>query len=170
MAKKKKFNEMYLKVYPKRNYLQIPGYKIIANEILIDYKMPEQCQELIDIAERTAGSLLCRPFPSHDIHLKELGLMEEADDFFKVVVKPIIEKYWKPPPYTHLRKAFAMKYSPDTQKTLGLHNDSSMVTGSVKPNDDYEGATLIGLDKESTQRYSMVRWFIPRNGDSRSLC
>ena len=31
----------------------------------------------------------------------------------------------------------------DTQKTLGLHNDSALVTGSVKLNDDYEGATLI---------------------------
>lgn len=142
---KKKFNEMYLKVYPKRNYLQIPGYKIIANEmLLIDYKTPEQCQELIDIAERHGGwePHYADLFPSHDIHLKELGLMEEADDFFKVVVKPIIEKYWKPMLHTHLRKAFAMKYSPDTQKTLGLHNDSSMVTGSVKLNDDYEGATL----------------------------
>jgi predicted 2-oxoglutarate/Fe(II)-dependent dioxygenase YbiX len=36
-----------------------------------------------------------------------------------------------------------MKYSEDTQKTLGLHTDASLVTGSVKLNDDYEGATLI---------------------------
>ena len=78
----------------------------------------------------------------HDIHLKELGLMEEADDFFNVVVKPIVEAYWKPMLHNHLRKAFAMKYSPDTQKTLGLHNDSSQITGSVKLNDEYEGATL----------------------------
>jgi predicted 2-oxoglutarate/Fe(II)-dependent dioxygenase YbiX len=31
----------------------------------------------------------------------------------------------------------------DTQKTLGLHNDASMITGSVKLNDDYDGATLV---------------------------
>ena len=36
-----------------------------------------------------------------------------------------------------------MKYSEDTQKTLGLHTDASLVTGSVKLNNDYEGATLI---------------------------
>ena len=142
---KDKFEEMYRKLYPKRNYLQIPGYKIIGNEmLLIDYKTPEQCQEWIDIAEEHGGwnPHPADAFPSHDIHLKELGLMEEADDFFRVVVKPIIEKHWRPMLHTHLRKAFAMKYSPDTQKTLGLHNDSSQVTGSVKLNDDYEGATL----------------------------
>ena len=36
-----------------------------------------------------------------------------------------------------------MKYSEDTQKTLGFHTDASLVTGSVKLNDDYEGATLV---------------------------
>ena len=35
-----------------------------------------------------------------------------------------------------------MKYSDDTQKTLHLHNDVSLVTGSVKLNDDYEGGVL----------------------------
>ena len=142
---KEKLEEMYRKIYPKRNYLQIPGYKIIGDEMLmVDYKSPEQCRELIDIAEEHGGwnPHPADAFPSHDIHFKELKLMEEADDFFRVVVKPIIEKYWSPMVHTHLRKAFAMKYSPDTQKTLGLHNDSSQVTGSVKLNDDYEGATL----------------------------
>ena len=36
-----------------------------------------------------------------------------------------------------------MKYSNDTQKTLGLHNDAALVTGSMKLNDDYTGATLV---------------------------
>ena len=45
-----------------------------------------------------------------------------------------------------------MKYSEDTQKTLGLHNDASMVTGSVKLNDDYEGATLIYPRQEVTNK------------------
>lgn len=36
-----------------------------------------------------------------------------------------------------------MKYSEDTQKTLGFHNDAALVTGSVKLNDNYTGGTLI---------------------------
>ena len=35
-----------------------------------------------------------------------------------------------------------MKYSSDTQLKLGLHTDSSQITGSVKLNDDYTGAVL----------------------------
>ena len=31
----------------------------------------------------------------------------------------------------------------DTQTSLNLHHDASLVTGSVKLNDDYKGATLI---------------------------
>ena len=142
---KSHFEELYSEMFPVRNYIQSRKYEVIGPEmLLIDYKTPEQCQEWIDIAEEHGG---WEPepndkFPSHDIHLKRLGLMEEADDFFKTVVKPIIEEYWKPMLHSHLRKAFAMKYSADTQQTLGLHTDSSQVTGSVKLNDDYTGATL----------------------------
>ena len=82
-------------------------------------------------------------FPSHDIHLKLLGLWDEAEAWWSKILAPVFEEYWKPTHNYHLRKAFLMKYSMDTQKTLGLHNDASMVTGSVKLNDDYEGATLI---------------------------
>ena len=150
---KKEFNRLYQQLYPKRNWIQTKDFKIIGNEmLLIDYKTPEQCQEWIDLAEEHGGwnPHPADNFPSHDIHLKELGLMEEADDFFTTVVKPIIEKYWQPMVHVHLRKAFAMKYSPDTQKTLGLHNDTSQVTGSVKLNDDYEGATLYWPRQEIT--------------------
>ena len=41
-----------------------------------------------------------------------------------------------------MRDAFVMKYSMDTQRSLNLHNDASMVTGSVKLNDNYTGADL----------------------------
>jgi predicted 2-oxoglutarate/Fe(II)-dependent dioxygenase YbiX len=41
-----------------------------------------------------------------------------------------------------LRDAFTMRYSMETQKSLGLHTDASLITGSVKLNDNYEGATL----------------------------
>ena len=41
-----------------------------------------------------------------------------------------------------MRDAFVMRYSVDTQKSLPMHNDASLVTGSVKLNDDYKGASL----------------------------
>ena len=80
---------------------------------------------------------------SHARRLVEVGLWDEVDAWWGKVAAKVFESYWKPTYNYHLRKAFLMKYSEDTQKTLGLHNDASMVTGSVKLNDDYEGATLI---------------------------
>ena len=42
-----------------------------------------------------------------------------------------------------LRDAFTMRYTTDTQTSLALHTDASLVTGSVKLNSYYEGAELI---------------------------
>jgi predicted 2-oxoglutarate/Fe(II)-dependent dioxygenase YbiX len=42
-----------------------------------------------------------------------------------------------------MRDAFVMKYSMDTQRKLNLHNDASLVTGSVKLNDNFEGGDLL---------------------------
>lgn len=142
---KTKFEDMYDAAFPKRPYATTRSYELIGNELLlIDYKTPTQCDEWIRIAEEHGG-FTPHPddrFPSHDIHLKLLGLWEEAEAHWNEVVKPIIETYWRPIRHDHLRKAFVMKYSADTQTTLGLHTDSSQVTGSVKLNDDYKGATL----------------------------
>jgi len=142
---KDKFDEMYTAAFPDRPFITTRDYKVIGNEmLLIDYKTPEQCEEWIRIAEEHGG-FTPHPddrFPSHDIHLKLLGLWEEAERHWQEVVAPIIDTYWAPMKHEHLRKAFVMKYSADTQKTLGLHTDSSQVTGSVKLNDDYEGAVL----------------------------
>tara|TARA_B100001079_G_scaffold62011_1_gene52624 strand:+ start:44 stop:337 length:294 start_codon:yes stop_codon:yes gene_type:complete len=41
-----------------------------------------------------------------------------------------------------LRDAFLIKYTMNGQKSLRLHNDASLVTGSVKLNDDYTGGVL----------------------------
>ena len=41
-----------------------------------------------------------------------------------------------------MRDAFVMKYTMDTQRSLNLHTDASLVTGSVKLNDDYTGGEL----------------------------
>ena len=41
-----------------------------------------------------------------------------------------------------LRDAFLIKYEMDKQRELRVHNDASLVTGSVKLNDDYTGGLL----------------------------
>jgi len=143
---KKTFDKLYDRLYPEIKYAYVKDYEVIAPEmLLVDCFSEEDCQKWIDASEKHGG---WNPhpddkFPSHDIHLKELGLWDEWEDHWRRVIAPITDKYWRPSMHYHLRKAFTMKYSMDTQKALGLHTDASLVTGSMKLNDDYEGATLI---------------------------
>ena len=143
---KRKFDALWSKFNAPSKYIKVTTHKVIGPEmILIDFMSPELCKEWIRISEED-GSWNPHPddrFPSHDIHLKKLGLHDEILQHWNKVIAPICERYWRPYQHLDLRKAFTMKYSADTQKTLGLHTDASLVTGSVKLNDDYEGATLI---------------------------
>ena len=154
---KKRFERLYTQLHPEEKFapLTVTDYKVIGNEmLLVDFLSPSQCEEWIRIGEEN-GSWNPHPadkFPSHDIHLKQLGLWDEVEAWWNKVVARVFEAYWIPTHNYHLRKAFLMKYSEDTQKTLGLHNDASMVTGSVKLNDDYEGATLIYPRQEVTNK------------------
>ena len=143
---KAKFNELYESLYPALKYAHVKDYEVIGAEmLLVDCFTEDDCKRWIEISEKHGGwnPHWADKFPSHDIHIKELGLWDEWEDHWRRVIAPITSRYWIPTAHHHLRKAFTMKYSVDTQKTLGLHNDSSLVTGSMKLNDDYEGATLI---------------------------
>ena len=42
-----------------------------------------------------------------------------------------------------VRDAFIMKYTPETQNKLALHHDASLVTGSIKLNEQYKGGSLV---------------------------
>ena len=154
---KRKFKALFSAQYPELTYanLEVKDYKVIGNEmLLVDFMTPSQCEEWIKIGNEN-GSWTpheADKFPSHDIHLKTLGLWDEMDGWWNKVAARVFEDYWKPTHNHHLRKAFLMKYSADTQKTLGLHNDASQITGSVKLNEDYEGATLIFPRQDVTNK------------------
>ena len=44
--------------------------------------------------------------------------------------------------YVGIEGCFIIKYEMDKQRELRVHNDASLVTGSVKLNDDYTGGLL----------------------------
>jgi len=144
---KQKFNQLYNRFFPKDENLFIPpkGYEILDNDmLLVDFMTQEQCERLMEISDNHGqwGSLSYDKFPAQEIRLKELGLWEELNTYWDEHIVPIIENYWKPMEMYGLRDAFVMRYAVDTQKDLPLHTDASLVTGSVKLNDDYEGADL----------------------------
>jgi predicted 2-oxoglutarate/Fe(II)-dependent dioxygenase YbiX len=113
--------------------------------LLVDYMTPTMCEDMIRRADADGewGSLSYDKFPAQEIRLKKLGLWEELQEHWNEVINPIIEHHWKPTQMYGMRDAFVMRYSLETQKELALHTDASLVTGSVKLNDDYEGGELI---------------------------
>lgn len=154
---KARFEKLFHKHFIKHPYskLEVKSFDVIGNEmLLVDFLTPSQCEEWIRIGDEHGGwnPHPADKFPSHDIHLKLLNLWDDCEVWWKKEAAKVFENYWKPTAHYHLRKAFLMKYSEDTQKKLGFHNDSAMITGSVKLNDDYEGATLVFPRQQVTNR------------------
>jgi len=125
----------------------IPTYKydIIDHDmILIDYMTPSMCDDLIALADEDGewGNLDFDEYPAQQIRLKKLGLWNEMEKHWIEYVYPIIHNFWPPYRMESLRDAFVLRYALDTQTSLMRHCDASAVTGSVKLNDNYEGAEL----------------------------
>ena len=114
--------------------------------LLVDFMTQSQCERMIEIADNHGGwaPLPGDKFPAYEIRIKELGqeLWDELAQHWQDTLYPIIEKHWWPMQMYGLRDAFVMRYSVDTQKKLAMHNDASLVTGSVKLNDNYKGGIL----------------------------
>ncbi len=150
-----KFNSLYDEFYPSRSALYIPHYnkveQIDKDMLLVDFMTQEQCERLIEIADDHGGwdSLEYDKFPAKEIRLQQIDkdkktqLFTELDKHWQDHIVPTVEQYWKPLLMHGIRDAFVMRYSMDTQVKLALHHDASLVTGSVKLNDDYLGAELI---------------------------
>jgi hypothetical protein len=128
------------------SYCEAKSYDIIQDDlILIDYMSPSMCEEMIRLAEEHGGwdSLSYDSTPGQEIRLKRLNLWDAMVDHWNEVVIPIIHHHWYPMKMYGMRDAFVLKYSMDTQTSMDIHTDASLVTGSVKLNDDYEGAKLV---------------------------
>ena len=144
------FNRLYDQFYSDSSpIVYVPThnkYEVIGNEmLLIDYLTPSMCDDLIAMADKDGewGSLDYDNFPAKEIRMKKLGLWNEMERHWKKSIYPIVHSFWRPFRMHGIRDAFVMRYSMDTQTKLNLHCDASVVTGSVKLNDNYEGADLV---------------------------
>ena len=148
-AAKEKFDAVRASIMITAPDLYLPAHNhvdIIDKDMLVvDFMTQSQCEDMIAIADKHGGwgSLSYDKFPAQEIRMKELGLWDELEAHWKKNIYPIIENYWKPMEMYGLRDAFIMRYALDTQVSLSHHTDASLVTGSVKLNDDYDGADLV---------------------------
>lgn len=145
---KDKFLSLYKAFHEPTGAYFIPHSRIdyLSEDMLVvDFMTQEQCERLIELADNNNGwgSLSYDKFPAQEIRIKELGLWEELEKAWLEYIVPTVESYWKPLEMYGLRDGFVMRYDLETQTNLNLHHDASLVTGSVKLNDDYVGADLI---------------------------
>ena len=126
-------------------YIPTVDYEILDNDIiLIDYLTPSMCDSLIELSEANGSykGLEGDDVPAQEIRLSALGVRDVTANHWWDTIEPIIGKHWTCCAYRGLRDAFIIKYTMDGQKDLRLHSDISLITGSVKLNDDYTGGEL----------------------------
>jgi len=145
---KQTFIEKYKDFYGTESpilYIPTVDYEILDNDIImIDYLTPYMCDSLIELSERHGGykGLEGDDVPAQEIRLSALGVRDVTASHWWDSIEPIIGKHWTCCSYRGLRDAFIIKYSMNGQKHLRLHSDISLITGSVKLNDDYTGGEL----------------------------
>ena len=101
------------------------------------------CENMISLAEEKQFKIMEGDVvPAQELRIKELGLWRELEKHWNEIVYEIVWEHWNPCHMWGLRDAFIIKYEMDKQRELRLHNDASLVTGSIKLNDDYEGGVL----------------------------
>ena len=134
------------KEQPVSPYYLTLDYDEVGPDILVtDFLSQRQCDFLIQKSESYGGwsQMDGDKFPAQEIRIRKMGLWHEYERLWAEKLAKICEQYWTPEAYVGLRDAFTMRYSMDTQTTLGLHTDASLFTGSVKLNDNYSGAELV---------------------------
>ena len=141
------FNKIYNKIYKYDPIVYIPTHKydILHDDMLmVDFMTQSMCEDLIEIADSDGEweSLSYDKFPAREIRMKKLNLWDSLEHHWEKYLCPLICDYWRPIEMYGMRDAFVMRYSLNTQTNLNLHTDASLITGTVKLNDDYDGAEL----------------------------
>ena len=125
-------------------YIPTKKYDILSDDILlIDFMTEDMCKNMISLSEKkTFESLSYDKVKGQELRLKEIELWDELEKHWMKSVYDIVYEYWNPCHIYGLRDAFLIKYEMNKQRELRLHNDASLITGSVKLNDDYTGGEL----------------------------
>jgi GR25 family glycosyltransferase involved in LPS biosynthesis len=157
---KQKFDEIFNQIFENEDLISPPyihkfytdkTIKTIGPEIIVmKFMTPEMCSEIIDLAEKTAAKnggfkpLDYDKFPGQELRIKQIDtdLWNAIEKNLVERVFPAIEEYWFPLKMWGIRDLFVIKYSLDGQSSLACHNDASMVSGTVKLNNEYTGADL----------------------------
>jgi hypothetical protein len=84
------------------------------------------------------------PVPGHEVSLAAISpaLFGAVQDDVGRRIWPQLQTVWPLIEYRGLRDAFVIRYEPEQQQSLRLHQDVAQVSATVKLDDAYEGAAL----------------------------
>ena len=145
---KRQYELLYDELYGNSPIVYIPtyDYEIIDKDmLLIDFMTPYQCDKMIELSEEYGifKEADYDKVAGQELRLKQLELLDGLVNHWMKCVYHIVYEYYHPCHIYGVRDAFIIKYAMDSQKSLRLHTDASLVTGSIKLNDDYTGGELV---------------------------
>lgn len=128
--------------------LNTTNIKVVAPDILsCNLLEPVDCQQIIRQAEyfKSWKSMPGDKFPGQEVRVRDFSqtIFNLFRKHLKERVYTPLEQYWKPLLMYGIRDMFVIKYSEGEQTSLPLHHDASLVSFSIKLNDDYEGGELV---------------------------
>ena len=124
------------------------GWREVAPDVVITpFWTPSFCATVIRAAEAIGAFEPSEddPVPGHEVSLAVISprLFDAVQDDIGMRVWPRLRELWPYVDYHGLRDVFVIRYAPGEQESLRIHHDVAQVSGSVKLNDDYEGAELV---------------------------
>ncbi len=134
--------------------------------VAMPFWTPRFCRAVIRAAEAVGAfePQIDDPVPGHEISLANIApnLFRSLENDLGERAWPQLRQIWPLIDYYGLRDAFVIRYAPGEQESLRIHHDVAQVSGSIKLNDDYEGAELEfprqAVDNSTTTVGELLAW------------
>ena len=128
-----------------------PKVKEVAADILcVEFWKPEFCKIIINAADsiNRYESRPSDPVPGQELRIDVISkdLYVSFCKHWKQILQPILDEYFMLPAeqwFLGWKLPFIIKYEMNKQRYLRPHMDGSMITGTVRLNNEYTGGELV---------------------------
>lgn len=152
-----------------QNYIyEKPEVKEVGTDILaVEFWKPDFCDQVVAAAEEINQyeSNPSDPVPGAELRIHKISeaLYVSYCKHWKMIIQPILEDYYQLPTeqwFFGWKIPFIIKYTMDGQRSLRKHFDGSLITGSIKLNDKYDGAELVFPRQKFTNKNIPIGWML----------
>lgn len=145
-----------------------PEIKEVATDILaVQFWKEEFCEAVVEAAEKIGKfeSNPRDPVPGAEMRINVISeeLYVSYCKHWKYIIQPILENYYQLPTeqwFFGWKIPFIIKYTMEGQRNLRKHFDGSLITGSVKLNNKYDGAELVFPRQKFSNKEIPMGWML----------